>query len=288
MKAGWGWTFCFALVGDALAIRSWWRTGHLRPTPLVLTLVAVAWFLLTVLPSALYKRMLDASVWHRWSEILALAPVLRTLRPLKLIQEDLDFRCARALIGLGRQADAMERVERYAGAGTPAQASHCIRMASLRAARHDHDGAIELARAAIDKSPTTGSHYVDCAGFLLGAERFREAAEALTEAERHELPKVARAVLQIYRGRICLGNGDHRNAITQIRGGLNELGAKPRSPLIEAMAWRATAFLGIALAAVGELEEARSAFEPVRAYLEATDEQKLIAQYETSIHGSNL
>ncbi len=244
-------------------------------------------FCWAVVPTVLYNRALEASVWCRWSEVLRLMGALATWKKwfskTPFPEHELRFRSATALAGQGQLSAAMDLVAPLERDSSLRPGFYAARCASIFVAARDFDRVAQCQRRAHAQAPSTGSA-IDLATTL--ARRLNGADEASALLDGLDVAKLAPAaqVFAYYaRGIIAINRADPRNGLDWLHRALSIAQANVGSPLMTGIVLDARAHCALALAVLGDLESARIEFNAAHALLLARQDQDMIQRCETAL-----
>jgi hypothetical protein len=211
-----------------------------------------------------YTRMVEASAAGRWEETLRRADALARSGLAKTIgASELAFRRAVALLGLGREAEALAILEGVDRTGTPDWAFEA-RLGDFHARRGRLDEALACYRRAAEAGRDHAEAHLSLAEFLAGYQQRdpRGAREALARARTLPIPAncdwgVARieAMIAVEAGRFA----EALEATQRAREALRRLPDPGLFPLIHA---HLGAYAAIALAGSGRPADARDWLRP--------------------------
>ncbi len=253
-------------------------------------LALIAFFLRfcwAVVPTVLYNRALEASVWCRWSEVLRIMDALATwkkwFRKTPFPEHELLFRSAIALAGMDQLSAAMVRVAPMERDASLRPGFYAARCASIFAAARDYNRVAQCQRQAHVLAPSTGTA-IDLATTL--ARRLNGADEAsalLDGVDVAQLAPAAQVFAYYARGIIAINQANPRGALDWLTRSLTIAQANVGSPLMTGIILDARAHCALALAALGDRDAARLEFDAARAMLQARRDQEMLLRCESAL-----
>jgi tetratricopeptide (TPR) repeat protein len=268
----------FVLVIAVLAYRRW--RGN-PPGPMDVALIGVllmppAYGLISRLSSWVYtyNRMVGASGWGRWQEVLDLARQLDG----KVPPEELAFRRARALCGLGRSDEAFRLLKPLGdGEAMPLWMYHA-RLGEIYSVLKQPDQIVEHAELAVQLAPGDPTALLDLAGTLL---RYRpdlpRVASLLDEVRGHAVSDMLAPILQMTDGQLYLEQGKAHQARRELEQGLERWHALGMDEqLVGPITDRGLTYLALACARLGDKTAAREHFRKAEPRLRALDHTDLL------------
>jgi tetratricopeptide (TPR) repeat protein len=260
----WYWNLAALAV---LAYRFWTgRTWRALDTALLIFLLFPVVFALVAQlfrgAAGRYHRLIDAAAWGRWEEVLARADSVGA----KVSQEEVVFRKAQALAGLGRLDEALRMVAPFADGSKMPAWQYWSRLAGVYAtAQHDDDSKNAMEKA-LELAPENATLLVDKAHSEVWLRRNpQRARELLARARAHALSDLVQPWVFRTEGLIRLEEGKPREARALLDHAF-QLQNKFRhaSPLVGAELDKMHAALALACAAEGDIESARRHYRLAR------------------------
>lgn len=268
-----------------------WRYGPASQQALWPCLALIAFFLRfcwAVVPTVLYNRALEASVWCRWNEVLRLMGALawwkQRFSKIPFPHHELHFRSATALAGLGQLDAAMVRVGPLQDDTSLRPGFYAQRCASIFAAAHDYQRVAQCQRQAHALAPTVTTA-IDLATTLarrLGGEE--EATALLDGVDVSKLAPAAQVFAYYARGIIAVNQSNPKLAMDWLTRSLTIAKANVGSPLMTGIILDARAHCALALAALGDHDGARQEFAAARPMLQAKRDQDMLQRCEKALN----
>jgi len=214
-----------------------------------------------------YNRMVDASGWGRWEEVLNLAAKLKGRVP----PEELAFRTARALCGLGRVSEAFNLLKPFGdGHAMPLWMYHA-RLGEVYVVLKQYDKCVENAELAAQLAPADPTVLLDLAGTLLRFQPDLPRIERLLDEIRsHAVSDVLSPVLEMTEGALKVEQGYPHAGRVKLENGLKRwlafgLDEAITGPFTD----RCYVYLAIACARLGDLIGARDFYRLAEPRLKA-------------------
>lgn len=268
----------FVLVIAILAYRRWWGMPPAAMDGLLIAvlLMPLAFGLISRLSSWVYtyNRMVGASGWGRWQEVLDLARQLDG----KVPPEELAFRRARALCGLGRSDEAFRLLKPLGdGEAMPLWLYHG-RMGEIYSVLKQPDQIVEHAELAVQLAPGDPTVLLDLAGTLLRYQPDLPRVERLLDEVRgHAVSDMLAPILQMIQGELKLEQGKAQEARRELEQGLERwqalgLDEQIAGPITD----RGLTYLALACARLGDMTAAREHYRQAEPRLRALDHTDLL------------
>ncbi len=251
---------------------------------LLLMIALLAWLTFIVcvsLPSAYYRKLILASDWYRWSEVLSLISTLESIGRFSFIKvpaTELTRNRAQALAGMGRLDEALAEYKQCAGRPDCPTWLYRQFVGSLYTIAKQYDKGIESSLLSIAEKPTPTA-WADLANRYARYKRDPvKAREAMAEADKHP------TVEQVKPFRIrCLGiiaylEGDYLTAKRHLETAIDMVEKAKGRPYRDGHLSVARAYLCCVLARLGDFQAARDCLALAREYLVATEETDLLAE----------
>jgi len=254
-----GWFFHLAALA-VLVLRR--RAGRVRG---VSDTFAVAYLMFPVVwafaaqffrgAAARYGKLVEASAWGRWEEVLARADGVGG----QVAPEEIAFRKAQALAGLGRLDEALRLIEPFGHGDRIPAWMFLSRKAEVYSVAKRVDEARDAMESALKLAPDNVTVLVDVAKSEVWRWRNPKRARELIERTRsHAVSDVVRLFVTQAEGLILLEEGRPREARPVLEQAYREATAfRHASPLMGSVLDRMHVPLAIACAAEGDTEEAR-------------------------------
>lgn len=238
-------------------------------------------FVCLVLPSIYYKKMVEASDWYRWDEVLSLIGKLKRIGRISIVKipgSELTRYRAMAFVAEGRLQDGLTEYQKCEGRPDCPPWLYKQFVSSLYTMAKQYDQAIEYNRLAIQEKPMASAWW----DLVYRYARYKrdpvKAREAMTEAEKGTVTDVAKPFCTRCRGVIAYLEGDYATAKTELETTIDIIEKRTWFPFKGAGLSISRAFLCCVLAKQGDLPAAKRNFDLARKYLEATKEHDLIAE----------
>ncbi len=268
-----------------------WRHGPGSRQALWPCLALIAFllrFCWAVVPTVLYNRALEASVWCRWNEVLRIMNALTVwkqwFKKTPFPQHELLFRSATALAGLGQLDAAMVKVGPLQQDASLRVGFYAMRCASIFAAARDYQRVAQCQRQAHALAPsvTTAIDLATTLARRLGAED--EATALLDGVDVSKLAPAAQVFAYYARGIIAVNQSNPQVAMDWLTRSLSIAKANVGSPLMTGIILDARAHCALALAALGDMDTARAEFNAARPMLEAKRDQDMLQRCEKALN----
>lgn len=272
--------FCLIIVGLAVFAGlggHWVSVG-------ILAIGLLAWlsFIVCLMsPLVYYQKLLKASDWERWDEVLSLVETLRKVRKFSVVgvpETELIRNRAKAIAGQGRLHEALTEYKQCEGRPDCPSWLYKLFVAMLYAVAKDYDKSIEYRLQSIAEKPGTIA-WLDL-GYLY-ARRKRDpvkAREAVAEADKSPLPDLAKPSRIRCLGIIAYLEGDYAAARSNLETSIALVDKAKGRPFRDGHLSIARAYLCCVLAKQGDLAGAKRCFALAKEYLIATKEDELLAE----------
>jgi tetratricopeptide (TPR) repeat protein len=234
-----------------------------------------------VSPSRKFERAMSFAAWGRWAQMLAALPAVRSVVP----EMQFAFFEAKALAGLGRLDEAMEKVRPYADDPDTPPWLYWGSLADMFTAAHLGDRAIEALQKAHEHASDNVTILIDLA--LCRLRYRRDAAGArplLEEARRHEVPEPLVPFLLAAEGMLALEERRPEDARRLLEESLQR--SEPlrhMSPLLGAAIDRTHAYLCLACAAAGDVVSAARHFRQAEPRMRAFGAEDLLERCRAAL-----
>jgi hypothetical protein len=221
-----------------------------------------------------YQKLMDAVSWGRWEEVLD--RVNRGGIPVS--PDELAFRKASALAGLGRLEEAVQSVSQFGEGDLMPQWMYCSRLGVVYMVAKRRDEVIQLSRRAVELAPENATVLVDHGiNTIVYRHDPVTARNLLANARSHALSDTVQPFALWLEGLIALEEKRPGEARELLESALEDLSRfRFASPLIGLMLDRFRAFLAIACAQSGEFEAAMRHYRQALPRLRALDDDDLI------------
>jgi tetratricopeptide (TPR) repeat protein len=243
--------------------------------------LCLAFFAGLGLPSIYYKKLLEAGDWERWDDVLSLVGKLKRIGRISLIKipfSELTRHRAMAFVGKGSLQDGLAEYQKCEGRPDCPSWLYKLFVAALYNNAKQYDKAIEYNRMAIQENPTSTAWW----DLAYRYARFKrdpvKAREAMTEAEKNPVADSAKPFCTRCRGVIAYLEGDYATAKAELETTIDIIEKRKSFPFRGAGLSISRAFLCCVLAKQGDLPAAKKNFDLAREYLEATNEDELMAE----------
>lgn len=275
--------FCLLIVAFTAyqAYRQHWVSVAL----LIVGLIAWLAFLVCVsTTSVYYNKLIQASDWCRWDEVLSLIETLKRVGKFSLVKvpaTELTRNRAKALAGQGHLQEALIEYRQCEGRPDCPTWLYKLFVASLYVIAKQHDKAIEYNLASIAEK-STPTAWIDLANRYARYKRDPvKAREAMAEADKSPIPDVAKPFRTRCLGIIAYLEGDLDAAKRDLETAIDLVEQAKSRPFRDGHLSVGRAYLACVLAKQGDLPSAKKCFEQAKAYLLATDEDQLLAECRT-------
>jgi hypothetical protein len=210
------------LVLAGLGLWVWFRVTGDRPwgvgsfVAYACALGFLALILRIKIPAYYYTRLLEARVWHRWSEVERIVARIRGIRWFtgSLVPEhDLLFSEAKVLAAKDDLAAALAKVQPLETDGSLAPALYYGLLAPVYECAHDVAGQVEALEKALSFDPKSSNARLDLACALVLDLRNNERARAvLQELDPEDLVPMAKPHFDLVCGVLALDEGRYEDA----------------------------------------------------------------------------
>lgn len=280
-----GWTWC-VLPLALLAYRRYsqlpWIWGE--TVTVVLLLSPLAWGLGGQFfrgQARRYRNLMEAVAWGRWEEVLAEADSVGKAVPA----DDIAFQKAKALAGLGRLEEGLRVVKPFSDGVKIPEWMYLSRLAGVYQTAKCPDESAASMKEALSLVPDNATILIDIANSEVWLRHNpRRARELLARARTHALSDVIKLFAVYTDGLIALEERREREAsplLQQAYEGLYAL--RHATPLMGITLDKIHVGLGLALAATGDEDAARSHFKQAMPRLQALKLDDHIARCEKAL-----
>jgi tetratricopeptide (TPR) repeat protein len=253
---------------------------------LVALLAFIAFILCLSTPLVYYQRLIKASDWDRWDEVLSLLDTLKSAGKfsfVKVPESELIRNRAKAIVGQGRLAEGLKLYQQCEGRPDCPGWLYKLFVASLYTTAKQYDKAIEYNLASIAEK-NTPTAWADLSYRYARYKRNpAKAKEAMAEADKEPMAEVAKPFRIRCLGVIAYLEGNYAAAKSNLETAIEMVEKKPSRPYRDGHLSVARAFLCCVLAKQGDLPAAKQCFAQAKAYLVATQETELIAECQQLI-----
>jgi tetratricopeptide (TPR) repeat protein len=214
-----------------------------------------------------YKRLVRASAAGRWEETLRRAESLQRSSIGKLIvPSELAFRRAGALLGLGREAEALAVLANADRNGTPEWAFEA-RLGDFHARRKRLDEALACFQRCVELGGQHAESHLSLAEFLAGYQMRDPVGARAALAQARSLPLAATVQWAVERieAMIAIEEGRFDEALGHLQRSRSALLRMADGGLHALQFAGYAAYAAIALGGLGRREEARTALAAARA-----------------------
>jgi tetratricopeptide (TPR) repeat protein len=228
-----------------------------------------------------YQGLIESVAWGRWEEVLAKVDSVGGSIPA----EEIAFRKAGALAGLGRLDEALRIVEPFADNRTIPAWNYWSRLAMVYSnAKRPEDSKAAMEKA-LELAPDNATLLADMADSEVWLRRNpRRARELLAKARQHALSDVVQAFVLKTEGLIHLEEGRPREARELLEQAFQKASAfRHASALMGALLDKMHAALALAYAAEGDAKNARRHYDLARPRLVALKHDEVITRCEEAL-----
>jgi len=232
-------------------------------------------------PARKYDRVMTYNAWARWAEMLAALPSVKWAVPAPQYA----FHEAKALAGLGRIEEALERVKPFADDPKTPAWLYWGQLADVFSSAKLGDRVIECGEKAVENAPNNVTVLIDLAMSLLRYRRDAVRARPLLELARtHEISDVILPFLLMCEGAVALEEKKPDQARKLIEEALKAVEKyRHASPLMGAGIDRMHTYLALACAASGDSLAAEKHYRIAEPRLRAFDSTDLIERCQAVI-----
>ena len=256
---------------------------------LLLILALLAWLAFIVcinLPSVYYRKLIMASDWYRWREVLSLVSTLESMGRFSFIKvpaTELTRNRAKAFAGMGRLDEALVEYKQCEGRpDCPTWLYHQF-VGSLYTTAKQYDKGIESSLLSIAEKPTPTA-WVDLANRYARYKRDPvKAREAMAEADKSPMVEQAKPFRIRCLGIIAYLEGDYPTAKRHLETAIDMVEKAKGRPYRDGHLSVARAYLCCVLAKMGDMRAAKDCLALAREYLIATEETELLAECRKAV-----
>ena len=228
-----------------------------------------------------YNRLVEASAWGRWEEVLARADAVGG----GVAPEEIAFRKAQALAGLGRLDEGLRLVEPFGDGVKIPGWMYWSRLWGVYATAKRREDASAAMDKALELAPENATVLIDAAKFEVWRRRNpRRARELIARARSHAISDVLRPFATQVDGLIRLEEGRAHEALPLLEQAYQEaLAFRHASPLMGSILDQMHAALALACAAAGDPDAALRHYRLARPRLLALKLDDEIARCEKAL-----
>jgi len=232
-------------------------------------------------PARKYDRVMAFNAWGRWAEMLAALPSVKWAVPAPQYA----FHEAKALAGMGRIEEALERVKPFANDPKTPAWLYWGQLADVFSSAKLGDRVIECGEKAVENAPNNVTVLIDLAMSLLRYRRDAARARPLLEQARtHEISDVILPFLLMCEGAVALEENKPEQARRLIEEALKAVEKyRHASPLMGAGIDRMHTYLALACAVSGDSLAAEKHYRIAEPRLKAFDSTDLIERCQAAI-----
>lgn len=226
-----------------------------------------------------YFQLLEAFTWGRWNEVLELIPKLRKHIPAI----ELSGRKASALAALGQLDAGLEVMAPYADAPEIPPWIYFTRLAEVYEYAHKEEQSLDCRLQAYEVAPENSTVLLGYANTLLKQNKDPQLAQKLIQAaEQQPISDMLEIVLPLIQGLLELNLGQPRLAFHLFVEGQKRLQPLLKSQSVARLYLDVSrAYMAIALAELGEKEQAETQFQLALPRLQALNSKLTIERYES-------
>lgn len=232
-------------------------------------------------PARKYDRVMTYNAWARWAEMLAALPSVRWAVPAPQYA----FHEAKALAGLGRIDEALDRVKPFADDPKTPAWLYWGQLADVFSSAKLGERVIECGEKAVENAPNNVTVLIDLAMSLLRYRRDAANAKPLLERARtHEISDVILPFLLMCEGAVALEEKKPNQARKLIEEALKAVEKyRHASPLMGAGIDRMHTYMALACGACGDSLAAVKHYRIAEPRLRAFDSTDLIERCQAVI-----
>lgn len=249
-------------------------------------LIIIAMVLLNILmlmlvffgPPAQYQRLIEASSWGRWEQVLKLVPQLEG----KISPHELACRKADALSALGKLDEALEVMKPFENDPQSPLWMYYARLSSVYSWSHDFESSVGCCQKAAELAPDQPTVLLDYAVALIRRKHDpRASRQLLEEAKRFPIPDAIGFVVDQCQGLIDLEEHRDSEALANLLKAMEKLKRYLKAnALMGFFKDRLHAYLCIAYAQLGDDAEARRHYKLAEPRMKALRQDDLIERCE--------
>lgn len=241
----------------------------------------LAYILFVSLPSVYYRKLIKASDWSQWNDVLSLVTTLQLIGRFSFVKvpaTELTRNRTKALAGVGRLDEALAEYTQCQGRPDCPIWLYKLFVASLYTTAGQYDKAIEYNLASIAAKPTSTA-WLDLANRYARYKRNPvKARAAMAEAEKSPLADIAKPFQLRCHGIIAYLEGDYAAAKRELETAIELVEKAKGRPYRDGHLSVARAYLCCVLARQGNLAGAKKCLALAKEYLVATKEDELLAE----------
>jgi tetratricopeptide (TPR) repeat protein len=271
---------CLLIIG--LAIYQGYQEHWASVAILAVGMLAWLAFLTCVsLPSIYYQKLIKASDWSRWEEVLSLVATLKAVGKFSIVKvpaTELIRNRAKAFAGQGRIEEALAEFKQCEGRPDCPTWLYKLFVGSLYTTAKQYDKAIEYSLLSIAEKPTPTA-WSDLANRYARYQRDTvKAREAMAEADKSPVPEVSKPFRIRCLGIVSYLAGDYGAARRHLETAIEMVDKAKNRPFRDGHLSIARGYLSCVLAKQGDLPAAKTCFAQAKPYLVATKENELLAE----------
>ncbi len=270
------WDYNSLLKGAPYGFWSW--TGFLLSIAFIIYLVCV------VVPGIVFQLILTASAWARWDELRMWVRRMRQIKkflPVPIPEFDLDMRLGYALASEGKLDEALALASKYENDPTVGKGIYNNRVSSFFLPVGQYQKCVEMRAKSVEQGTGSASELIDYA--MVFARDCRDPAGArrvLERVEGMEIASIGVPFLSLCKGIIAVEENEWNVAKGHLVDALRKAKPFEANVAFTGVLSQINAYLAIALANLGERDEAVKHFRAGAAYLIAHKKAELIARCE--------
>jgi tetratricopeptide (TPR) repeat protein len=241
----------------------------------------IAFLVCVSLPLVYYRKLIMASDWYRWSEVLSLVSTLQSMGRFSFIKvpaTEMTRNRAKALAGMGRLDEALAEYKQCEGRADCPTWLYNQFVGSLYTTAKQYDKGIESSLLSIGEKPTPTA-WADLANRYARYKRDPvKAREAMAEADKSPMVEQVKPFRIRCLGIIAYLEGDYLTAKGHLETAIDMLEKAKGRPYRDGHLSVARAYLCCVLAKLGDLQGAKNCLALSREYLVATEETDLLTE----------
>ena len=227
-------------------------------------------------PSLAYDKIVDATSWGRWQDVLDLLPLLKGVEGIPV--EEPAFRHAYALAGMGRLPEALEILKPFSDGTRMPKWLYWGRLAGVYETAGQLQEMIPCAERATELAPGNATMLLDLAMALLRNQHdIPRAKRLLDECRSHALSDLVIPLVQLAEGVLALEENNNQRARDLFNKSYKQIALYSASNgMMAACLDQIHAYLAITESRLGNPEAARKHFQQAQPRLRALGAHDLL------------